>query len=58
MKLKKSSYGREISIALLTKFLLLGVVWWMFFAGHKQSIDSTIIGDKFLGEHPAINTTK
>ncbi|MEY3107285.1 MAG: hypothetical protein RIT35_1463 [Pseudomonadota bacterium] len=58
MKLRKTSYRWDISIALLTKFLLLGLVWWVFFAGHKQPVDSAIIGDKFLGEHPTIITTK
>jgi hypothetical protein len=31
-----ASYGLEITAALLLKFTLLGALWWLFFAGHKQ----------------------
>jgi hypothetical protein len=43
------SYGREISIALLVKFLLLGGLWWLFFAGNKQAVDGVVIADKIFG---------
>ncbi|NOT12282.1 MAG: hypothetical protein HOP23_10710 [Methylococcaceae bacterium] len=45
-----SSYSREIMIALLVKFLLLGGLWWLFFAGHKQPVDEAIIAGKLFGE--------
>ncbi len=45
-----SSYSREITIALLVKFLLLGGVWWFFFAGKKQPVDGATIAGKIFGE--------
>jgi hypothetical protein len=44
------SYGREITIALLVKFMLLGCLWWLFFKGHKQPVDGDIIAAKLFGE--------
>jgi len=43
------SYGREISMALLVKFLLLGGLWWLFFAGNKPPVDGTVIAGKLFG---------
>jgi len=43
------SYGREISIALLVKFLLLGGLWWLFFAGNKTPVNGAVIADKIFG---------
>lgn len=44
-----SSYSREISLALLVKFLLLGGIWWLFFFGNKQPVDEALIADKIYG---------
>jgi hypothetical protein len=46
-----SSYSREITLALLVKFLLLGGLWWVFFAGHQQPVDEAMIASKIFGEH-------
>jgi cbb3-type cytochrome oxidase subunit 3 len=46
-----SSYSREITLALLVKFLLLGGLWWLFFAGNKQSVDDAAMANQLLGEH-------
>jgi len=43
------SYGREISMALLVKFLLLGGLWWLFFAGNKPPVDGAVIAGKIFG---------
>jgi hypothetical protein len=52
-----SSYRWEISIALLVKFLLLGGVWWLFFAGKKLPVDGAAIADKIYGDdHSAITS--
>jgi hypothetical protein len=45
-----SSFRRDITLALLVKFLLLGALWWVFFAGHKQPVTEAIIASKILGE--------
>lgn len=46
-----SSFGREISLALLVKFLLLGGLWWAFFAGNKQPVDEWTVAGKIFGEN-------
>lgn len=45
-----SSYSREITLALLVKFLLLGGLWWLFFAGNKQPVDDASMAGKLFGE--------
>ena len=53
------SYGREITIALLVKFMLLGCLWWLFFKGHKQPVDVDTIAAKLFGENqPVIQMPK
>lgn len=47
----KISFGLEITLAVLVKFLLLWGLWWLFFAGHKQPVNGVIIADKLFGEH-------
>lgn len=52
------SYSKEITLALLVKFLLLGGLWWLFFSGNKQPVDGEVIADKLFGEHhPALTST-
>lgn len=52
------SYGWEITIAVLLKFLLLGGLWWLFFAGNKQAVDGGIIADKIFGAHDPVIISK
>jgi len=44
------SFGLEISLALLVKFLLLGGLWWVFFAGKKLPINEEIVAGRMFGE--------
>jgi len=46
------SFGVEITIAVLVKFLLLWGLWWLFFAGNKQPVNDVIIADKIFNERP------
>jgi hypothetical protein len=48
IKSKKAAYGREITVAVVLKFFLLIGLWWLFFKGHKQSVDGDIIAAKFF----------
>lgn len=43
------TYSREIAIALGVKFLLLGGLWWLLFAGNKQAVDGAVIAGKIYG---------
>ncbi len=44
-----SAFSREITVALAIKFLLLGLLWWFFFAGNKQPVNGELVADKLLG---------
>ncbi len=44
-----SAFSREISLALIVKFLLLGFLWWFFFAGNKQPVNHELVANKLLG---------
>jgi hypothetical protein len=52
---RRAVFGWEIAFAVLVKFLLLGGLWWLFFAGNKQPVNEAIIADKIFGaNNPAI----
>ncbi len=51
---REAVFGLEITVALLVKFLLLGGLWWLLFAGNKQTVDEAIIAGKIFGEHSSI----
>jgi cbb3-type cytochrome oxidase subunit 3 len=50
-----ASFGLEITAALLLKFLLLGGLWWLFFAGNKQPVDEAIIAAQIFGDQQQKN---
>lgn len=39
----------EIVIALTIKFTLFGLVWWLFFAGHKIHVDEKTLTQRLFG---------
>lgn len=44
-----SVFCREISLALAIKFLILGILWWFFFAGTKQPVNDELVANRLLG---------
>lgn len=53
------SYRREITVALLVKFLLLGCLWWLFFKGHEIPVNGDVIAAILFGENqPVIQIPK
>jgi hypothetical protein len=53
------SYGREITAAVVLKFLLLAGLWWFFFKGHKLPVNGDVIAAKLFGENqPVIQMPK
>ena len=46
-----ASFGLEIAAALLVKFVLLGGIWYLFFAGQKITVDDSMIADNMFGNH-------
>jgi hypothetical protein len=45
-----ASLSKEITAAVVLKFILLAGLWWLFFKGHKQPVDGDIIAAKLFGE--------
>ena len=35
-----ANLARDLTLALLIKFCLLGILWWSFFAGKKVPVDA------------------
>ncbi len=55
----KASFSKEITAAVVLKFLLLAGLWWLFFKGHKQPVDGGIIATKLFGaDHLQIQIQK
>jgi len=50
----RSAYSREITIALLVKFILLGALWWFLFAGNKQTMDEWRVAGKIFDEQQPV----
>jgi|GEM_PF-1558757 len=40
----------EITVAVIIKFTLFGLVWWFFFAGQKIHVDEQRLANRLLGE--------
>ncbi len=40
----------EITVAVIVKFTLFGLVWWFFFAGQKIHVDEQRLANRLLGE--------
>jgi hypothetical protein len=56
---EKASFSKEITAAVVLKFLLLAGLWWLFFKGHKQPVDGDVIAAKLFGENqPVIQLPK
>lgn len=45
----KATFSKEITAAVVLKFLLLAGLWWLFFKGHKHPIDGDIIAATLFG---------
>lgn len=50
----KATFSKEITAAVVLKFLLLAGLWWLFFKGHKFPVDGHIIAAKLFGENPTV----
>lgn len=44
----KTDFGREIVLALIVKFCLLGILWWSFFAGQKIQLNESSVARMLL----------
>ena len=55
IKSEKAAFGREITAAVVLKFLFLAGLWWFFFKNHKQPVDGDIIAAKLFNGIPSVN---
>lgn len=39
-RVDNANLARDLTLALLIKFCLLGILWWSFFAGKKVPVDA------------------
>lgn len=42
-------FSCEMTLAIIIKFTLLGLVWWLFFAGQKVKVDEEKITHRLFG---------
>ncbi len=42
-------FSCEISLAIIIKFTLFGLVWWLFFAGQKIKVDEEKLTQRLFG---------
>jgi len=47
MRLTRFSY--EMTLAIIIKFTLFGLMWWLFFAGHKIKVDEEKLTQRLFG---------
>ena len=47
-KIPFTGLSKELTGVLLIKFALLGLLWWLFFAGHKTFIDDNKVASHFF----------
>ncbi|MGR9086623.1 MAG: cytochrome oxidase putative small subunit CydP [Gammaproteobacteria bacterium] len=52
---RPDTFSLEISIALMVKFCLLAVLWWVFFAGNKLHVDDAIVADKIFDANKTVS---
>lgn len=55
---RHSAFRREIAIALVIKFMLLGLLWAAFFAHTKPIVDAWKLQSVILGQTQAVSEEK
>ncbi|MDD2865029.1 MAG: hypothetical protein PHC99_09970 [Methylococcales bacterium] len=48
--LNTNRFSCEITFAIIIKFTLFGLVWWLFFAGQKIKVDEQQLTNRLLGD--------
>ncbi|MCX7074270.1 MAG: hypothetical protein NTZ70_05570 [Methylococcales bacterium] len=47
MRLTRFSW--EMTLAIIIKFTLFGLVWWLFFAGQKVKVNEETLNNRLFG---------
>jgi hypothetical protein len=48
--LNTNRFSCEITLAIIIKFTLFGLLWWLFFAGQKIHVDEQQLTTRLLGD--------
>ena len=49
-KRENATFGREITVAVVLKFMLLAGLWWLFFKGQKLHVNDNMMAAKLFGD--------
>lgn len=44
-----NQFSCEMTLAIIIKFTLFGLVWWLFFAGQKVKVDEEKLTNRLFG---------
>jgi hypothetical protein len=47
--MKINQFSCEMTLAIIIKFTLFGLVWWLFFAGQKVKVDEETLNNRLFG---------
>ncbi len=47
--MRVTNFSFEMTIAIIIKFTLFGLVWWLFFAGQKVKVDEETLTTRLFG---------
>lgn len=50
----KNHFAKEITLALLIKFALFGLVWWLFFAGQKVPVNEVRLAQRLFAQDSSV----
>ena len=47
--MRLTRFSCEMTLAIIIKFTLFGLVWWLFFAGQKIKVDEETLNNRLFG---------
>lgn len=47
--MKINQFSWEMTLAIIIKFTLFGLLWWLFFAGQKIKVDEQTLNNRLFG---------
>ena len=47
--MRLTNFSCEMTLAIIIKFTLFGLVWWLFFAGQKVKVDEQTLNNRLFG---------
>jgi hypothetical protein len=50
--MRLNRFSSEMTLAIIIKFTLFALVWWLFFAGQKINVDEEALTDRLFNSAP------